>query len=177
MIGLSNTPVLETERLILRAPIATDYPVFAEFYASERTQHMGGPLDAAKAWRAFGHIIGHWAMRGFGMFTITDRTSGAALGMTGAWFPHGWPEQEVGWSLWSAEHEGKGIAAEAARAALQYVWTVLQWDTAVSYVDTANTSSAALAARLGAVIDPQAVKLPVDVPLDVWRHTKPEGLA
>lgn len=177
MIALSNTPVLETERLILRAPVATDYPAYAEFAASERTRHMGGPKDAMLAWRAFGHIIGHWTMRGFGMFTVTDRTGGEPLGMAGAWFPAGWPEQEIGWSLWSAEHEGKGIATEAAQAVLRHIWDDLNFSTVVSYIDTANAASAALAARLGAVIDPAAVPIKVDVPLDVWRHPNPRSLA
>jgi len=177
MITLANTPVLETERLILRAPVATDYPAFADFYASDRSRHMGGPLERDRAWRAFGHIIGHWAMRGFGMFTITDRRTEAALGMTGAWFPEGWPEQEVGWSLWTPAAEGQGIATEAAQAVLAYVWGHLGWATTVSYVDRGNVRSAALAARLGAVIDAGATGLPAGPVHDVWRHSNPRSLA
>lgn len=177
MIALSKTPVLETERLVLRAPLGTDYPGFAEFAASDRTAHMGGPRPRDQAWRVFGHIIGHWTLRGFGMFTITDRVTGQPLGMAGPWFPEGWPEQEVGWNLWSAASEGQGIAGEAAQAALDHVWNDLGWTTAVSYVDTANTRSAALAARLGAVIDPAAPRLPIDVPHDVWRHSNPRSFA
>ncbi|WP_045387380.1 GNAT family N-acetyltransferase [Falsirhodobacter sp. alg1] len=177
MISLTATPVLETERLVLRAPVPTDYALFAEFYATDRSRHMGGPLARDRAWRAFGHSIGHWAMRGFGMFVLTEKHGGTPLGMAGPWFPEGWPEREVGWSLWSAEHEGQGYASEAARAVLSHVWGNLGWSTAVSYIAPENTASAALAVRLGAVRDPDAKMPDVGDVSHVYRHPKPKGLA
>ena len=53
MITLSDTPVLTTERLVLRAPQAGDWPVWRDFAASERSVWVGGPLLApGLAWRA-----------------------------------------------------------------------------------------------------------------------------
>lgn len=170
MVLLSDTPVLTTEHLVLRAPQAGDWPSWRGFAGSARAAWIGGPMvEPGHAWRAFGHVIGHWVLRGYGMFTVTDRATGAALGSIGPWFPDGWPEQEIGWTLWSPEAEGKGLAHEAALAARDFAAGKLGWKTAVSYILPANTRSAALARRLGAVLEPGAAH-PGTEPCDVWRH-------
>ncbi len=170
MIRLSDTPVLQTERLTLRAPEAADWPAFHAFITDERSIFVrSGPIDEGKSWRAFGHVIGHWVLRGWGSFIITARDSVQALGMAGPWFPAGWPERELGWSLWSPEAEGKGIALEAVQAARRFAFGPLGWQTAVSYIDPANTRSAALAQRLGCTLDTGAAH-PGEGPLQVWRH-------
>ncbi len=96
------------------------------------------------------------------------------LGMAGPWFPEGWPEREIGWTLWAAEAEGKGYAREAAVAARDHAFRDLGWDTAVSYIDPENTRSIALAERLGARRD-DAARHPGDEPCLVYRHPKPEA--
>ena len=42
-----------------------------------------------------------------------DRNDGAALGVVGLFYPEGWPEPELAWSLF-ANAEGRGVAREAA---------------------------------------------------------------
>ncbi|MGV6849736.1 MAG: GNAT family N-acetyltransferase [Marinibacterium sp.] len=155
-VTLANTPVLETDRLILRAPEAQDWEPCAAFLSHDRAQYVGGPLTRDKAWRSMGHIAGHWVLRGYGLFVITDKATGAALGVAGPYFPEGWAEHELGWSLWPAHAEGRGIAFEAVTAARAYAFTTLRWTTAVSYIDPNNTRSIALAERLGARLDPDA---------------------
>ncbi len=174
---LADTPVLETERLILRAPGPQDWPVFRAMMASERSRFIrSGEIDEGQAWRAFGHVIGHWILRGWGNFVMTRKGDDAALGAVGPWFPAGWPEQEIGWSIWSAEAEGRGYAFEAAQAARGFAYDVLNWDHAVSYIDPANTRSIALAERLGARRDDDAAT-PGDAPCLVYRHPEPDVLA
>ncbi len=174
---LADTPVLRTERLILRAPGPRDWPAFRAMMASDRARFIRpDDFSEGQAWRAFGHVIGHWVLRGFGMFVFTAGDGDAAIGSAGPWFPAGWPEGEIGWSIWSAGAEGKGFAFEAARAARGYAYEVLNWDTAVSYIAPANRRSIALAERLGATRDPDAAN-PGDAPCLVYRHPVPETLA
>lgn len=169
-VTLSDTPVLQTERLILRAPEGGDWPAFRDFILDARSVFVrSSDLTEGQAWRGFGHVIGHWVMRGWGSFVLCDRTDGAPLGMAGPWFPAEWPEPELGWSLWSPEAEGRGLAREAVLAARRFAFGPLGWDTAVSYVDPANTRSAALARRLGCTLDADAA-FPGQGPLQVWRH-------
>ena len=54
-------PILETERLILRAPQFEDLePMEAFFSGSERSKFLGGPLDQSEVWRALLRAAGHW---------------------------------------------------------------------------------------------------------------------
>ncbi len=148
-------PTLRTERLILRLPQASDFDAFAAFLASDRSRYVRSEdLDRGKAWRSFGHFVGHWALRGFGSFVL-DR-DGRAIGGAGPWFPEGWPEHEFGWTLWSADAEGQGYITEAMSAIFPYAWQTLGWTTAVSYIDPENTASIRTAERLGATHDPDA---------------------
>ncbi|MCB1396271.1 MAG: GNAT family N-acetyltransferase [Rhodobacter sp.] len=176
-VTLSATPVLETERLILRAPVAADWAVWRGFMLSERSVHVrAAEVTEALAWRAFGHFIGHWVLRGWGNFVVTDRASGAALGACGPWFPAGWPERELGWSIWDAAAEGEGIAFEAAQAARGFAYDVLGWDTAVSYIAASNARSRALAGRLGCTLDAGAAHPEASGPVEVWRHPARDAL-
>ncbi|MEX0286121.1 MAG: GNAT family N-acetyltransferase [Paracoccaceae bacterium] len=179
-VALSTTPVLETERLILRAPQAGDWPVWLDMMMSDRSEFIRpDDIDEGKAWRAFGHVIGHWVLRGYGLFVFTLKDDNTALGATGAWYPAMWPEREIGWAVWSAAAEGKGYAFEAAQAARAYAFDTLGWDTAVSYIEKDNARSIALAERLGAVVDPDAPRLSDDHwdNVLVYRHPTPEGAA
>lgn len=168
---------LTTERLILRAPQPADWEPFRDFIMSERSKGIGGPHDLGKAWRAFAAEVGHWQIFGYGMWVVTMKGSDAGIGMVGPWTPADWPETEIGWMVWSDKVEGKGIAREAAEAAIAHAWNELQWDTIVSYVAHDNHRSAALAEKLGAVVDPDAPQPKPDEPCLVYRHPKPEGLA
>ncbi|PKP69042.1 MAG: N-acetyltransferase [Alphaproteobacteria bacterium HGW-Alphaproteobacteria-4] len=175
MIALTGTPVLETERLVLRAPGPADWPQWLAYFGTERSRYSGGPLAADRAWRAFCHHLGHWVMRGYGSFAVTLKGGADAIGLVGPYHPIDWPEPEIGWALWNPMHQGKGLAFEAATASLDFVFRTLRWRTVVSYIDPTNLRSVALARRLGAMPDPVAPRPhPDDL---VFRHRNPLGAA
>lgn len=163
-------PILHTERLILRVPQPEDYSGYEAHLTNERSRWSGGPLDQPAAWRAFATVIGHWTLRGFGMWSVVSRDTGATVGLVGCWYPLGKPEKELGWVIWP-EAEGQGLAFEAAQAAREDAFTRLGWTTAVSYIHHDNFRSVALAERLGAVRDDAADRAkPEDL---VFRHPVP----
>ncbi|MFK7879905.1 GNAT family N-acetyltransferase [Roseobacter sp.] len=174
---MTQIPTITTDRLILRGPQPSDAEAFMGFYATERSQYTGGPMTPRQAWNFFGTEFGHWQIRGFGMFFVTRKGSDAPLGMVGHWYPHGWPEKEVGWVLFDAASEGQGIAFEAAQACIAHAWDVLKWDIIVSYIAKGNDASVALAERLGAVLDTDAVQPKPETPGFVYRHPLPKGIA
>lgn len=163
-----HIPTLETERLRLRAPRASDLDAYAAFRASERARVLGGPYTRAQAFEQLGELIGHWHLRGFGRWMVADRGSDAPLGVVGLFFPEDWPEPEIAWSVFD-EAEGKGVAHEAALAARDYAYATLGWSSVVSLVAPDNARSAALARRLGAKVEGQHPH-PLFGPLDIWRH-------
>jgi RimJ/RimL family protein N-acetyltransferase len=140
-VRLTDTPVLMTERLLLRAPVLADFDAYAGFFASARSEAVGGRTPRALAWRYFGHHVGHWALRGYGSFVMAPKDGGPAVGMILAWQPEGYPEREVGWCLFSRSAEGCGFVTEAARADMSHVFGALGWATAVSYIDPGNAAS------------------------------------
>ena len=171
------TPTLHTDRLTLRKPIAADIDAFMDFYATDRAQYVGGPMTPRQAWNFFGTELGHWELRGYGMFTVTRQEDDTPLGIVGHWYPHGWPETEVGWVLFDPASEGKGYAQEAARACITHAWDVLGWDTVVSYIKPGNDASVRLAHRLGATRDDAAAQPTPDAPCLVFRHHPREARA
>ena len=164
---LQGTPVLETERLTLRAIGPQDMERGIEFLLTDRIKYMFDPMTKHEAWEHTCKLIGHWSVRGFGLFVICLKGTDDAIGDAALLMPDGYPEREIGWGLWMAEHEGKGIAFEAAQAVRQYAFETLGWDTAVSYIDPENAPSIALAERLGATLDKNAA-LP---PFPDWEGT------
>jgi len=170
MTGTSfHIPQIETERLILRAPCQQDFQPVADFYASDRSRFVGGPKPLGGAWHFLTFMIGHWAMRGFGMWTVTEKGNDAGCGLVGLYYPVGWPEKELGWHLWDQQTENRGIATEAAQAAQRFAFASLGWATLVSYISPDNTRSIALAKRLGAILDPDADQ-PEGALCQVYRH-------
>lgn len=169
MIALSGVPVIETGRLVMRAPRGGDCDAFVAAHDSAHARWMGGDSGRDTAWRAFAAEAGHWVARGFGMWAVTLRGDDACLGMVGCWYPEGWPEREIGWFVFP-EAEGRGIAHEAALAAREHAYARLGWQTAVSYIHPRNARSIRLAERLGAVRDERAARPKPELDTLVYRH-------
>lgn len=169
----SRIPALETRRLVLRGPEPGDYPNFKATFASYRSRFMGGPLNAYEAWMLYAAEIGHWAIRGYGMWMIHDRQTEETCGMAGGWFPAMWPEAEIAWIIWP-QKGGHGYALEATHAVRDHLYYTLGWDGAVSYIDPKDLDSIRLAERLGAEKDRDAAT--IDGNDAVYRHPGPERL-
>jgi len=147
-----HIPVLDTQRLTLRAPGKKDLPTLTAFYGTERSHMVGGPATEAEVYTNLNSIIGHWAILGHGLWFIDDRKNGDFLGWTGViWAPE-WDEPELAWTVF-AHAEGKGYAFEAARAARAYAAQEMNLDGLISYIRPNNPRSMALAERLGAKIE------------------------
>jgi RimJ/RimL family protein N-acetyltransferase len=146
-------PVLQTERLRLRAPLLADFDHRATFFTSDRSIHEGGPVDRVHAWWIWAADVALWHLKGYGPFGVDDRKTGAYLGEVGIFHGEGYPAPELGWFV-VPEAEGKGIAFEAAQAILAWVRSSFDWPHITSIIDPANARSIALGLRLGGVIDP-----------------------
>ena len=168
-------PTVETERLTLRAPRLEDFEPYADFCGSERSKGVGGPYTRGQSFQRLEGLVGHWHLRGFGRWMVTDRATGEPLGVVGPMHPLDWPEPEIAWSVF-APAEGRGIAQEAAEAARRYVYEVLGWPTVISCTTPDNTRSIALARRMGAERD-GSFSHPSFGELLIWRHPGPEALA
>jgi RimJ/RimL family protein N-acetyltransferase len=164
----STAPTIETDRLVLRAHRPDDFNGLLAMYKSERSRHIGGPMDAGKVWFGFTSDVGSWVLYGTGAWAVDRRSDGTTVGQLSLNQPVQCPELELGWIMFDG-FEGHGYAKEAAEAVRRYAFEDLGVDTIVSYIDEANTRSIALAERLGATLDADAAT-PGDAPSLVYRH-------
>ena len=171
-----NIPRLQTARLILRGPEAADFePLCAFLRDPVRSAGFGTEESRSDAWRWFAVNIGHWALHGYGYFTIEMKDSGKAAGISGIWNPEGWPEPEVGWVVFDG-YEGRGIAHEAATCARDWAYTTLGFTTLTSNIVPGNTRSVALAERMGAWFERQYDNVHMGAEM-LYRHPGPDALA
>lgn len=144
---------ISTPRLRLRMFRESDLDAYAAMSADpEVMRHIGagGPIERDLAWRGMAAFVGHWALRGIGMWAIEERASGRLIGRAGFLHPEGWPGCEVGWLL-ARDAWGQGYAHEAVTAAIAHGRSALGVGALISLIRPDNTRSARLAARLGAI--------------------------
>ncbi|MEL6700140.1 MAG: GNAT family N-acetyltransferase [Pseudomonadota bacterium] len=168
---LGTPPTLTTDRLTLRAHRIEDFDAYADLWASDEARFMGGPLDRSAAWGWFCSDVAAWTLQGHGAWAVDRSDDGAHVGQVSVIKLPDYAERELGWLTYAA-HRGQGYAPEAARAARDYVFGTLGWDTVVSYIDPDNAASIRVAETLGATPDADADRPdPTDL---VYRHRRPQ---
>jgi RimJ/RimL family protein N-acetyltransferase len=144
-----DTPVLETQRLLLRPPRREDFDGWVEFAGDEETmRYLGGAVPRTVAWRYLLTTAGAWSIQGFAMFSVVEKATGRWVGRVGPWFPEGWPGTEVGWGILRSRW-GRGYAGEAATAAIDWAFAELGWSEVIHIIEPTNAASVAVARKLG----------------------------
>jgi RimJ/RimL family protein N-acetyltransferase len=152
----SSIPILETERLQLRAFRLSDFDDYAAMCGDpEVTRYLMTRFDREQSWRHLAFLVGHWVLRGYGMWAVEEKGTGAFVGRIGFAEPEGWPGFELAWTL-VRPFWGRGYATEGARAALAYGFNVLRKARVVSLIHPENQASIRLAGRLGESLQGQA---------------------
>ena len=149
-------PILETERLRLRAHRREDFAACADMWAdSIVTRFIGGkPSSAQQTWTRMSAYLGHWSLLEFGYWAIEDRKTSAFVGDIGFADFHrdidrsmqGVPE--LGWALAAAFHS-RGLATEAARAVGAWGDRHFERGRTVCMIDPNNLASLRVAEKCG----------------------------
>ena len=160
-------PVLETERLRLRAPVISDFAAYEKIYHSDRWPHDGDQGSDEDAWLDFNQMLASWILRGIGLFTAETKNDGTLIGFASIDHEWGDPEVEIGWML-TADAEGQGFATEAGAALMRFAAKQGR-ASVVSYMGKNHPRSAAVSKRLGAVRDKQA-EAALNNQIYVYRH-------
>ena len=146
-----DIPTLETERLILRPLVEDDAAVLCSLLQDpDVVRYIGdgtipGPEDC---WRAIAAWLGHWVLRGYGPWAVTERESGTFMGRVGIHFPYGWPGPELAYTL-GKPFWGRGFATEATRAAMDWGFTHRDFLALMSLIYPENAASIRVATKLG----------------------------
>lgn len=147
----TSMETLETERLLLRIFRPSDLDAYAEICADPEVMRYikdGRTLSREETWRHMAVILGHWDLRGYGLWAVEERATGRLIGRIGHWNPEGWPGFELGWML-ARRFWGHGFATEGARSALRHAFSVLHVPHVISLICPENAPSIQVAQRLG----------------------------
>lgn len=153
---MTDIPVLETKRLVLRGFKPDDLEAMTAMWAlPETVRYIGGvPLTREQSWTRLLRHIGMWAVMGFGFWAITDKATGYLIGEAGfhemrrEMMPSIENTMEAGWGLLPEMH-GRGYASEALEA--MWLWAAANHpDMPITcIIDPRNTASLSLAMRHG----------------------------
>jgi len=167
---MTAIPEIETERLILRPYRLSDFDTFAACNMDDsRMRWIGGAQSRHGAWQSFAAAMGQWALRGYGVWAVERKDTGALAGRTGVVHAESWPEPELGW-VFNAGHEGLGLAHEAALAARDHAARHFGLNPIISQIHPENARSRALAERMGAVVERETTLL--GDPCLIYRHPR-----
>ncbi|WP_282792514.1 GNAT family N-acetyltransferase [Streptomyces sp. CC224B] len=146
---------LETPRLILRrwreediAPMAAVNadPDVMRWIRDGSVRDEQQTRDGVRVWES------EWESQGFGLFAVEIRATGELAGFTGlavpGYLPEVLPAVEIGWRL-GRSHWGRGLATEAAAAALRYGFEERGLERIVSIAQVGNDASERIMTKLG----------------------------
>ncbi len=159
---------LETERLRLRALRESDLQGMYELHsdALSKSVYRTG-FERGDIWRRIATALGHWQLRGYGPWALEDKNSGAYVGACSLWFPEGWHDVEVGYSIHPA-FRGRGLAVEAAICVRNFGFSHYKFKRLVSYIQPSNLQSIRVAEKLGATVDGDFMM--GDIPHTIYLH-------
>ena len=112
-------------------------------------RYVGGrALSRDEAWRSLGYLLGHWRIRGFGLWAAEEKATGEMVGRIGLYRPEGWPGLEVGWLVDRARW-GEGFATEGGAASVAWAFEEIGAKKVISVIDPGNAPSIRVAEKLG----------------------------
>lgn len=144
-------PVIESKRLMLREFREQDLNHYAEMCSNKLfRQYLGDgkTLSREDTWKVMSSILGHWHLRGYGIWALERKSDNALIGHAGLLNPEGWPGVEVCWAL-SPEYWGNGYATEAAKETISWAFAQLELESLISLIYPANNASIKVSERIG----------------------------
>ncbi len=146
-------PRITTSRLVLRELRRDDFDAYATCLAEP--QRVPGPVDRRSAWRIFAASTGTWLLDGLGWWAIELAETRQFVGTCGAFHREANPEREtserdleLGWTI-LADFRRRGLASEAAAAALAFAFVTRGAGRVVAHIDADNEASIAVSRRIG----------------------------
>lgn len=153
---LTQAPVLETARLLLRDHRPDDLPEYAALWTEPGFyRYLGGkPLAEEDVWRKMLAQQGHWFLMGYGYWAVEEKATGRFVGCVGfsdfnrQLTPSIKGIPEIGWVLAPRLH-GQGYATEAIQAVLAWGEQHFQSRQTVCIIDPENVASLGVARKFG----------------------------
>jgi len=115
-------------------------------------RYMPKTMTGEESSRQLGGFISHWEQRGFGLWAVEEKGSGAFIGRIGLMVHEDWSEgehkTEVGWML-ARPFWWRGLATEGALASVGYGFEELGLERIISITLPGNTASRRVMGKVG----------------------------
>ena len=121
---------------------------------ADSATYTGNAMSRAQAWNWLCMMLGHWHMRGYGIWAVEERQSGELLGRIGLQFLEWFDDVELVWMLKQSAWR-KGFGTEGSRAAIKFGFTNLDIHCLSAVIHLGNEPSVRLAERLGMTFEKQ----------------------
>jgi RimJ/RimL family protein N-acetyltransferase len=150
--------MIETPRLILRAPTHADRDAIAEVNCDPRVNTwLGANIDRAASDAGVDRVIAHIDRDGFGYWAAELKAEGLVVGLIGLSrvadvLPVA-PGVEMGWRL-AHRVWGRGLASEGAAAALAWGLANLPEPEILAFTASTNLASQTVMRKIGMTADP-----------------------
>jgi RimJ/RimL family protein N-acetyltransferase len=151
----------ETARLRLRLFTHDDIVALARIYGNPNVlrylSHEAISSDHAEdaARRSVHRFLDHWDAYGFGVWAIVDKASGEVAGYCGLQYVPGMAQVELLYLL-DERFWHRGLATEAALAAVRYGFDELGLQRIVAVVEAANQASRRVLEKVGLSCDDES---------------------
>ena len=151
---LPGEGVLETERLILRPMLASDFDAFHRIFTDLRVMAAfdHDPFTREQMERWLKRNLDHQAEFGYGLFSVLLKDTGELIGDCGL------EQMEVGDSKvaelgydFRSDFWNQGYATEAASAVRDYAFDVLHLPELISLIRVGNLASKRVAEKVGMI--------------------------
>lgn len=150
--------VVETERLRLRPAMTGDVDTLHRIWIDPGVRRFlwdDRPIERDVAANVVDASLADWRERGYGLWVVEERDSGEPIGFIGFRSSHEDPRPELLFGLLPA-HWHRGLASEAARAALAFAWATLACDAVWAATDPPNEVSVRVLERIGMTFERRA---------------------
>lgn len=154
---------ISTPRLVLRRWREDDVAPMSAISADPEVMRWigdGSVRDERQTKAAMEAWEREWDRHGFGLFALELRSAGELIGFAGLAVPEFLPEVmpavEIGWRL-ARPFWGRGLATEAARAALRFGLNDRGLERIISIVQVGNDASERIIAKLGMHLERETV--------------------
>lgn len=143
--------ILDTARCRIRETTPEDVEAFYRIYSHPSiTKYMEGLYPDVEQEKQYvrEYMEKVYTFYGYGIWTVTERESGAVIGRAGFSWREGYEEPELGFII-GVPWQGKGYAGEVCRAVLYYGWAALEFGAVQVMVEPGNLPSLNLCKKLG----------------------------
>jgi putative AdoMet-dependent methyltransferase len=152
MTSPTNSAVLQIDGFTMRPLQLEDLDALAAIWADpEVTRFLpsqGNPISRENSEKALRAFIEHWQQQGYGIWAIVESRSSQMVGYCGLRYLEEFNEVEVLYGLAKA-YWGRGIATQAAKAAVAYGFNVSHLDKLIAMALPDNLASRRVIEKAG----------------------------